>query len=462
MPAQLCAEVNVAFFPVKHEFVSPPPLPARCPARTASRVSHKMAPKIIPVATPPPPKKAPPSKASILKAIETKAYPLEDNAQDPLANSTVSLFADPLRAATTLAILPLAMIRIGVFLVVFVSSGLCASAASCCPHRSPPRRAFLWASMRLVRAGLFCLGFHRVEERGAPAPRDAAPILASNHTSFVEAFYLTQRFRASGMAAEDLAAIPMVGNVLRALEFVLVDKADDASRRRAAEDLKKSLGDPRAPRFLVFPEGQTNNGSRLIGFKDGAFRLGHGVQPVAVTYEPRGDYDPTNIDDMVWHFARPCFDLAHPMRVTYLPTMAPEPGEAPRAFAQRVRGALAAELGRATTEHGHDDERLQKHARRSLKRRGAPREDLAWALPETGLVKSVLGFDCAEAKGHLDAYLDARAAAVEKPAAYFAALRADESPELRALYDRRVAAGLGPTLTFREFLAAKALAREGG
>jgi len=28
--------------------------------------------------------------------------------------------------------------------------------------------------------------------------------------------------------------------------------------------------------------------------------------------------------------------------------------------------------------------------------------------------------------------------------------------------DRRVAAGLGPTLTFREFLAAKALAREGG
>jgi len=105
------------------------------------------------------------------------------------------------------------------------------------------------------------------------------------------------------MAAEDLAAIPMVGNVLRALEFVLVDKADDASRRRAAEDLKKSLGDPRAPRFLVFPEGQTNNGSRLIGFKDGAFRLGHGVQPVAVTYEPRGDYDPTNVDDMVWHRA---------------------------------------------------------------------------------------------------------------------------------------------------------------
>ena len=148
------------------------------------------------------------------------------------------------------------------------------------------------------------------------------------------------------------------------------------------------------------------------------------------------------------------------MRVCYLPPMAPEEGEAPRAFAGRVRAALAAELRRDTTEHGHDDERLQKHAARALRARGEPREPAPkWALPEMGLVKDSLGLTCADAKSHLDLYLDARDLDVAARDDYLRAtnLRPDGADGGHRLYASRVAANMGERLSFREFLAAAAL-----
>ena len=76
-----------------------------------------------------------------------------------------------------------------------------------------------------------------------------------------------------------------VGNFLRAMEFVLVDKADAASRRAAADEMTAKMADHDAPRFLAFAEGQTTNNTRVIGFKDGAFRLRTAVQPVAISYK---------------------------------------------------------------------------------------------------------------------------------------------------------------------------------
>ena len=89
---------------------------------------------------------------------------------------------------------------------------------------------------------------------------------------------------------------------------------------------------------------------------------------VAVRY-PRGrgffesDYDPCNTDqNMVWHFARPCFEFWNNMRVDFLAPLAPVSGEPPRDFAARTRAALAETLGVPTTEHTHDDLRLAHYA----------------------------------------------------------------------------------------------------
>ena len=78
----------------------------------------------------------------------------------------------------------------------------------------------------------------------------------------------------------------MVASVLRALEFVLVDKSSPESRAKAGQDMTAKLSEKDAPQFLVFAEGQTSDGRQVLAFKDGAFRLGHTVQPVAVRYRP--------------------------------------------------------------------------------------------------------------------------------------------------------------------------------
>ena len=390
--------------------------------------------------------------AAILADLEARPEFLVDNDHDPLANSTKSLlFADAGRTLTTVAILPLALVRIALFVVVFVGTGVLAQVASCFP-RGPARAAMLRVAMVGVRAGLFFLGYHRISVEGAPASRERAPVVVANHISFVEAFFLTSALVPCGMAEKGLAAIPMVGSVLRAMEFVLVDKADPESRRKAAETMSERMRDPAAPRFLAFAEGQTSNGSRVIAFKEGAFRLGVSVQPVCVFYE-RSTYDPTNIDDMVWHFIRATFDCAHGLRVVYLDVVDPVDGEAPRAFGERVRRILADRLNVPTSEHTHDDQRLQNHARKRAKPRGA--DDLAWAMPEMSRVRDVLGFKLGDCKACLDDYLAARARACDSREAYLAALGTSPESDAARLWDLRLKGA--PKLAFREFLAARAL-----
>ena len=127
----------------------------------------------------------PPSNESILRALAADPSFLRDNAHDPLSNTTEPLFGSPRRARaraepkrraafkmsgrgqaagrrvgsdrvaapppqppehpvdvsgpaqalTTLVILPLAIARIGCFVVVFVSAGICATIASRAPAR---------------------------------------------------------------------------------------------------------------------------------------------------------------------------------------------------------------------------------------------------------------------------------------------------------------------------------------
>ena len=218
------------------------------------------------------------TRNEILEAVTSGAVPLRDNQYDALRNRSQPLCGSLGRSLTTLLILPLAFIRILLFIVVFVSTGCTAACAACLPARSCGRNVLLRIAMRGIRCGLFVLGYHHITQVGAPS--EDARIVCSNHVSYVETFYLTSLLTPCGMSEVEAAAIPMLGSVLRALEWVLVDKGSAASRAEAGREMAAKLCDKNAPRFLVFAEGQTSDGRQVLAFKDGAFRLGHAVQPV--------------------------------------------------------------------------------------------------------------------------------------------------------------------------------------
>ena len=66
------------------------------------------------------------------------------------------------------------------------------------------------------------------------------------------------------MAEIETASIPMVASVLKALEFVLVDKSSSESRAKAGKEMTAKLSEKNAPQFLVFAEGQTSDGRQVL------------------------------------------------------------------------------------------------------------------------------------------------------------------------------------------------------
>ena len=256
------------------------------------------------------------------------------------------------------------------------------------------------------------------------------------------------------MAEIETASIPMVASVLKALEFVLVDKGSSESRAKAGKEMTAKLSEKNAPQFLVFAEGQTSDGRQVLAFKDGAFRLGHTVQPVAVRYR-RSTFDPTNDPaNMVWHFIRATFDLHHGMEVEFLDVTSKEVDETPADFAGRVRSSIAESLKVPLSNHSHDDQRLQRRCRKLYKR---PPDDLAWAMPETRTCKLLLGLDldaCTDAARAYVSRVEASQLEVEDVDAYREALDVSEADAAKLWASRS-----GGPLAYRECLVAAALRR---
>jgi 1-acyl-sn-glycerol-3-phosphate acyltransferase len=142
--------------------------------------------------------------------------------------------------------------------------------------------------MCCARVTLCCQGFHYVSVTGKPASKSEAPILVSNHTSFVETFYLTYVLLSCGISEKGNFNVPAMGSILRALDYVELDKDKADSRERAQSQMIERAKDPTQEQLLLFPEGQTANGNQLISFKDGCFRLGLPVQPIALRYRTKG------------------------------------------------------------------------------------------------------------------------------------------------------------------------------
>ena len=88
------------------------------------------------------------TREEVLEAVKSGAFPLKDNERDSLRNRSTPLCGSPVRSLYTLFILPLALTRIVLFIVVFTSTGCTAALAACLPARSCGRRCLLAIAMR--------------------------------------------------------------------------------------------------------------------------------------------------------------------------------------------------------------------------------------------------------------------------------------------------------------------------
>lgn len=80
--------------------------------------------------------------------------------------------------------------------------------------------SFLGCCIRLIVAFFIypICSYHWIRRKGKPAPRERAPIVVSNHVSYIEPIFYFYELCPTIVASESHDSIPFVGTIIRAMQ----------------------------------------------------------------------------------------------------------------------------------------------------------------------------------------------------------------------------------------------------
>ncbi|XP_062154698.1 lysophospholipid acyltransferase LPEAT2 [Alnus glutinosa] len=263
------------------------------------------------------------------------------------------------------------------------------------------RSRIMWVTRISARLILFSFGYHWIRRKGKPAPRETAPIVVSNHVSYVEPIFYFYELFPTIVAAESHDSIPFVGTIIRAMQVIYVDRFSPSSRKNAVNEIKRKASSGRFPRLLLFPEGTTTNGRVLISFQLGAFIPGYPIQPVIVRY-PYIHFDQSWGNISLGKLMFRMFTQFHNfMEVEYLPVVSPLTSQKESAvhLAERTSHAIATALNVIQTSHSFGDLMLVMKASQSRQ------ENPSSYMVEMARVESLFHISSLEAVDFLDKFL---------------------------------------------------------
>ncbi|KAG2309683.1 hypothetical protein Bca4012_081406 [Brassica carinata] len=287
---------------------------------------------------------------------------------DPFRNDTPGV-SGLYEAIKIVICLPIALLRLVIFgaslAVGYVATKL-ALAGWKDKHNPMPRWRcrIMWVTRICTRCILFSFGYHWIRRKGKPARRDIAPIVVSNHVSFIEPIFFFYELSPTIVASESHDSLPFVGTIIRAMQVIYVNRFSQESRKNAVHEIKRKASNDRFPRLLLFPEGTTTNGKVLISFQLGAFIPGYPIQPVVVRY-PHVHFDQSwgNISLSLLMF-RMFTQFHNFMEVEYLPVIYPSDTQKQNAvrLSQKTSHAIATSLNVVQTSHSYGDLMLLNRA----------------------------------------------------------------------------------------------------
>jgi 1-acyl-sn-glycerol-3-phosphate acyltransferase len=127
----------------------------------------------------------------------------------------------------------------------------------------------------------------RLRVWGAPLAKGPA-LLVSNHTSYLDIIVLGSLLPAFFVAKSEVAGWPGLGFLARIAHTVFVDRKRGATLRER-DQMRRRLDD--GDLLILFPEGTSSDGNRVLPFKSAFFAAAenHGtaalpVQPVSIAY----------------------------------------------------------------------------------------------------------------------------------------------------------------------------------
>lgn len=242
------------------------------------------------------------------------------------------------------------------------------------------RYSLTYINKYLSQLALFLIGYFDIEREGTPAPRSSAPIIISNHVSYVDSFPLIATHFPSPLGAIEHLNIPLVSTMVKAFHCVFVDRSNKAKNEEVVRVIKQRALSPLPwPQLLIFPEGTCSNGRQLISFKTGAFQPGAPIQPICLIYHRHlsplpsfpSSFDPSWVNEgpaalpnLIRFFSEPIKYL----KILYFPVYYPSPLEqrSPALYADNVRSLMSSHSGLSLSEMSYGDVQLQRIVSSSL------------------------------------------------------------------------------------------------
>ncbi|XP_024381422.1 lysophospholipid acyltransferase LPEAT2 isoform X1 [Physcomitrium patens] len=323
---------------------------------------------------------------------------------DPFVNTTPNI-TGVYETVKTVLLAPVAVVRmllIGLLLLVgFLNTKVALIGWEKGGVLQPWRRKLMGFTRLCARGILYCFGFYWIRRVGKPACKDVAPIVVSNHVSFIDPLFYFYELFPSIVSSKAHDRFYLVGTIIRSMQVIPVDKLSAESRKNATLEIKRRAASMEFPSVLLFPEGTTTNGKALIAFKQGAFAPGFPIQPVVIRY-PFAHFDISwgdiSLCDVLFRMLTQFTNFME--QVEYLPVIYPSAREVqnPSEFSDRVRDEMAHALGVPVTEHTHGDLMLSLHARRLCL--NSPSNYMV----ELGRVEKVLGLRAGAVKIFLEKF----------------------------------------------------------
>ncbi len=123
--------------------------------------------------------------------------------------------------------------------------------------------------------------------RRAARPGGRAVIYVCNHSSWLDILALGGTLRACFVAKDDVAGWPLVGTIARLGRTVFVSRSRQGIGRERDQMQEKLAG---GDDLILFPEGTSSDGSRVLPFHSAFFAAAYGevaplIQPVSVVYD---------------------------------------------------------------------------------------------------------------------------------------------------------------------------------
>ncbi|RAL46244.1 hypothetical protein DM860_016677 [Cuscuta australis] len=329
----------------------------------------------------------------------------EASTVDPFKNHTPEI-EGVYEWAKIVICLPVALLRLAIFgiclMIGYVATQIALGGWKDRHNPMPKWRSrLMWVTRISARCILFSFGYHWIKRKGKPASRQTAPIVVSNHISYIDPIFYFYELCPTIVSSESHDSMPFVGTIIRAMQVIYVNRFSQGSRKNAVNEIKRKASHDQFPRVLLFPEGTTTNGRAIISFQLGAFIPGFPIQPVIVRY-PYVHFDQSWGNISLSKLMFRMFTQFHNfIEVEYLPIVSPLENQKESAshFAQRTGHIIASALNVVQTSHSYADALLLTKAVEYKQ------ENPSLYMAEMAWVNSAFHVSTLEAIDFLDVYL---------------------------------------------------------